>query len=50
MNTIKSIVVDAITYATLSAAAIIGLGVGGVVWENGLEEKVREKTKKLFSK
>ena len=50
MSTIKNIFVSAVTYATLSAAAVIGLGVGGVLWENGLEEKVREKTKKLFSK
>lgn len=50
MSTIKNIFVGAVTYATLSAAAVIGLGVGGVLWENGLEEKVREKTKKLFSK
>ena len=50
MSTIKNIFVGAVTYATLSAAAVIGLGVGGVLWENGLEEKVREKTQKLFSK
>ena len=50
MSTIKNIFVGAVTYATLSAAAVIGLGVGGVLWENGLEKKVREKTQKLFSK
>ena len=50
MSTIKNIFVGAVTYATLSAAAIIGLGIGGVLWENGLEKKVREKTQKLFSK
>ena len=50
MSTIKNIFVGAVTYATLSAAAVIGLGVGGVLWENGLENKVREKTQKLFSK
>ena len=50
MSTIKNIFVSAVTYATLSAAAVIGLGVGGVLWENGLEKKVREKTQKLFSK
>lgn len=50
MSTIKNIFVGAVTYVTLSAAAVIGLGVGGVLWENGLEEKVRDKTKKLFSK
>ena len=45
MPTIKNIFVSAVTYATLSAAAVIGLGVGGVLWENGLE-----KTQKMFSK
>ena len=50
MSTIKNIFVSAVTYATLSAAAVIGLGVGGVLWENGLEKKVREKTQKMFSK
>ena len=50
MSTIKNIFVGAVTYATLSAAVVIGLGVGGVLWENGLEKKVREKTQKLFSK
>ena len=50
MSTIKNIFVGAVTYATLSAAAVIGLGVGGVLWENGLEKKVREKAQKLFSK
>ena len=50
MSTIKNIFVSAVTYATLSAAAVIGLGVGGVLWENRFEKKVREKTQKLFSK
>ena len=50
MSTIKNIFVSAVTYATLSAAAVIGLGIGGVLWENGLEKKVREKAQKLFSK
>ena len=50
MSTIKNIFVSAVTYATLSAAAVIGLGVGGVLWENGLEKKVREKAQKMFSK
>ena len=49
-STIKNIFVSAVTYATLSAAAVIGLGVGEVLWENGLEKKVREKTQKMFSK
>ena len=50
MSTIKNIFVSAVTYATLSAAAVIGLGVGGVLWESGLEKTVREKTQKMFSK
>ena len=50
MSTIKNIFVSAVTYATLSAAAVIGLGIGGVLWENGIEMKVREKTQKVFFK
>ena len=50
MSTIKNIVVGTITYLVLSAAAVIGIGVGGTVWENGLKDKVEEKTKQWFSK
>lgn len=50
MNTFKNVVVGAISYVVLSAAAVIGLGVGGSMWENGLKDKVDEKAQKWFSK
>ena len=50
MNTVKNIIVGVITYTSLSAAAVIGLGIGGELWENGLQDKVRKKTQKMFSK
>lgn len=50
MSTIKNVVVGTVTYVVLSAAAVIGLGVGGSLWENGLKDKVDEKAQKWFSK
>lgn len=50
MNTIKNIVVGTVTYIALSAAAVIGVGIGGELWERGLKDKVREKVDKWFSK
>lgn len=49
MNTIKNIVIGTITYAALSAAAVIGIGIGGELWEKGLKDKVDEKVEKWFS-
>lgn len=50
MRTLKNIVVGTITYAAVSAACIIGMGIGGTLWENGLQDKVQEKVKQWFSK
>lgn len=50
MNTLKNVVIGTVTYVVLSAACVIGMGVGGTLWENGLKDKVAEKSKKWFSK
>ena len=50
MKTITNIVVGAITYVVLSAAAVIGIAVGGELWEKGLKDKFGEKAEKWFSK
>ena len=50
MKTIKNIVVGTITNVALAAACIVGMGIGGTLWENGLKDKFEEKTSKWFSK
>ena len=50
MSAIKNIVGGTITYMSLSAAAVIGVGIGGVLWEEVLEDKIRIKTQELFHK
>lgn len=50
MSTIKNILVTAISVTVTSIAWVVGTGVGKTIWENGLEDKVRNKTQELFSK
>lgn len=47
---IKNIVVTGLTLMVSAAAVVFGKGVAETVWENGLGNKVAEKSHKLFSK
>lgn len=50
MGTIKNIVTTTVMYLVAGAATIIGISAGSAIWENGLGDKVTEKTQKVFSK
>jgi hypothetical protein len=50
MNTMKNVAVSAVTIAASAVAWIIGTCAAQTAWENGLGDKVAEKSKKLFSK
>ena len=50
MSTIKNIFADIIKTALMGIVSVIGMLAGFSIWENGLGEKVEEKTKKLFNK
>ena len=50
MNTFKGIVSTAVTFLVAGAALMIGYNAGETIWENGLDDKVAEKARKVFSK
>ena len=50
MSTIKNIIVVGVTYFIVGASAVVGYNAGKTIWENGLGNKVAEKTGKLFNK
>lgn len=50
MSTIKNIVVTGVSLAVSAAAWVIGSSTAKTAWENGLGNKVAEKSQKLFSK
>jgi hypothetical protein len=50
MSTIKNIVGTVVSVTATAVAWVIGTNAGKTVWENGLGEKVAEKTSKWFSK
>lgn len=43
MNLIKTLVVDTVRSMVIASAAVIGLGVGGYVYEEYVEPKLNEK-------
>ena len=48
MSTIKNTIVSAAGSLLVGAASVIGMMAGYTIWENGLGDKVAEKTRKLF--
>ena len=50
MNTFKGIVSTAVRLLVTGAAIVIGYNAGSTIWENGLGDKVAEKSRKVFSK
>ena len=50
MGFIKNLVGTALTFLVGGAAIVFGYSAGTTIWENGLGDKVAEKTQKTFSK
>lgn len=48
MSTIKNTVVSVASSLLVGAASVVGMLAGYTIWENGLGDKVAEKTRKLF--
>lgn len=49
-NFIKNVVTTAIVMVVASAATVIGKNAGTSVWQNGLGNKVDQKSRKIFTK
>lgn len=50
MSTIKNLVTTWIMYLVSGILSVIGMLAGFAIWNNGLGDKVEEKTKQLFNK
>ena len=50
MLKVKNIVLTGVIYLVAGVTCIIGFNAGAAIWENGLGDKVSEKTRKLFHK
>ena len=50
MSTIKNLIVSLFTTLILGIASVFGMLAGFAIWNNGLGERVEEKTRKLFNR
>lgn len=50
MSTIKNVFASLIMTLLAGVASVIGMLAGFVIWDNGLGEKVAEKSRKLFNR
>lgn len=50
MSTIKNAVVNVTMTLMAGAVSVIGMLAGFTIWNNGLGDKVEEKTRQLFKK
>lgn len=48
MGIVKNTIVSLTSSLLIGAASVIGMMAGFTIWENGLGDKVAEKTRKVF--
>lgn len=50
MSTVKNLVTTWVMYLVSGILSVIGMLAGFAIWNNGLGDKVEEKTRKLFKR
>ena len=50
MSTVKNLIVSLLTTLMVGVASVFGMLAGFAIWNNGLGERVEEKTRKLFNR